>query len=106
IIKGIFRILDKRTVPGISRIVESVFRILCIGHTLKFIKFYGARASFSQKDAIALFAHPHCATATATTPTKAVAALARRQPPYQGVTTPTVGAAAPVGDRVGHVGKP
>ncbi|RWW45035.1 hypothetical protein BHE74_00049160 [Ensete ventricosum] len=57
----------------------------------QFLKFQGEISSFSQKDALALFSHPHCTATVA--PTKVAIALANRQQPCQGVATLVVGVA-------------
>ncbi|RRT31357.1 hypothetical protein B296_00056711, partial [Ensete ventricosum] len=45
---------------------------------------------------------PFYATAVATAPMQAAAALARWQPHYQGAATPAAGATIPAGGRVGR----
>ncbi|RWV79764.1 hypothetical protein GW17_00059052 [Ensete ventricosum] len=50
--KGIFVILDERTVLEIFRIVKGIFKIMYTRTILEILKFKGTRSSFSEKDAL------------------------------------------------------
>ncbi|RZR76952.1 hypothetical protein BHM03_00001878 [Ensete ventricosum] len=66
-----------------------------------------ARSSFSQKDALALFPHPHCVAAVALV--QATAALARWQRPLRSAPLPLLATALAVGCsplRAGRWGRP